>query len=137
MPSSSGNTAAQRCDVGVALMSGEPAEHHCPQNVAFLRRVGARIAQRTIGNEGVKQTALLEEIDEERQLPEHRRRRLLVPFDMHRTPKAVEINASRRIAFDNQGVAHPTGEPTKKRYRASCPQECAIPTHPQNLNCGF
>ena len=104
MPSSSGSTAAQRCDVGVALMSGEPAEHHCPQNVAFLRRVGARIAQRTIGNEGVKQTALLEEIDEERQLPEHRRRRLLVPFDMHRTPKAVEINASRRIAFDNQGL---------------------------------
>ena len=60
---------------------------------------------RTIGNEGVKQTALLEEIDEERQLPEHRRRRLLVPFNMHRTPKAVEGDAGRPIASDNQGCS--------------------------------
>ena len=56
--------------MGVALVAGEQGQHRRAENVAFLRRVGARVAQRTIGDESVEQPARLEEVDEERQLPE-------------------------------------------------------------------
>ena len=96
--------AAQRGDVGVARVASQHGEHRRAENVALLGRIGAHVAQRTIGDEGVEQPALLEKVDEERQLPERRRRRLLIPFDMHRAKKAVEIDAARRLASDNQGL---------------------------------
>jgi hypothetical protein len=96
--------AAQRRDMGIALVSRQHGKHRRAENVALLGRVGARIAQRTIGDKGVEQPALLEKIDEERELPERRRRRFLVPFHMHGSKKAVEIDAGRRLASDNQGL---------------------------------
>ena len=44
------SVAAQRSDMGVALLAGEHGEHRRPHNVALLWRVGTAIAQRTVGD---------------------------------------------------------------------------------------
>ena len=114
--------AAQRRDMGVALVSRQHGKHRRTENVALLGRVGAPIAQRTIGDEGVEQPALLEEIDKERKLPQWRRRRLLVPFDMHRAKKTVEIDAGRRLTSDNQGLFTRWVSRQKRRIVPHTPQ---------------
>jgi hypothetical protein len=73
------------------------------KDVALLRRVRAHIAQRTAGHQRVE-PARLEEVDEERQLPKRRHRRLKVPFNPDWTKETVEIDASLSIRRDNQGL---------------------------------
>ena len=96
------SVAAQRGDMGVALVTGEHGEHRRPHNVALLRRVGTAVAQRTVGDQGVEQSARLEEINEERQLPKRRQRRLVVPFDPDRTKETVKIDAAGPFVRHNQ-----------------------------------
>ncbi|MGO9047828.1 MAG: hypothetical protein ACLQFW_13240 [Xanthobacteraceae bacterium] len=43
-------------------------------------------------------------MDEERQLPKRRQRRLVIPFHTDRTKEAVKIDAARRRRPDNQGL---------------------------------
>ena len=63
------SVAAQRGDMGVALVTGEHGEHRRPHNVGLLGCVGTAVAQRQLGDQGVEQSARLEEIDEERSCP--------------------------------------------------------------------
>jgi hypothetical protein len=88
--------------MGVALVAGQHSEHRRPQNVALLWRVGTAVAQRTVGDQGVEQSARLEEMDEERQLPKRRQRRLVIPFDTDRAKVTVEIDAIRPFVRHNQ-----------------------------------
>ena len=98
------SVAAQRRDMRVALVAGEHGEHRRSQNVAPLGRVRTPVAQRTVGDQGVKKSARLEEMDEERQLPKRRQRRLVIPFHTDRTKETVKIDAARRLPGDNQGL---------------------------------
>ena len=96
--------AAQRRDMGVTLVASEHGEHRRAENVALLRGVGTAVAQRTVDDEGVEQPGRFEEMDEERELAERRHRRLMVPFDTDRPKEAVDVDASGRLARDNQGL---------------------------------
>ena len=96
------SVAAQRSDMGVALVAGQHGEHRRPHNVALLWRIGIAVAQRTVGDQGVEQSARLEEINEERQLPKRRQRRLVIPFDTDRTKETVKIDAARPFVRHNQ-----------------------------------
>ncbi len=96
--------AAQRRDMRVAPVAGEHGEHRPSQNVAPVGRVRTPVAQRTVGDQGVKQSARLEEMDEERQLPKRRHRRFLVPFNPDRTKETVKIHAARSRRSHNQGL---------------------------------
>jgi hypothetical protein len=95
------SVAAQRRNMRIAPVAGEHREHRRADNVALAGRIRAHIAQRTVGHEGVEQPGRLEEIDEERQLPQRRHRRLMVPFNPDRTEETVEIDAPRRPPLDN------------------------------------
>src|SRR5271165_6250133 len=96
--------AAQRRDMRVAPVAGEHGENRRSQNVASVGRVRTPVAQRTVGDQGVKKSARLEEMDEERQLPKRRQRRLVIPFHSDRTKETVKIHAARRLPGDNQGL---------------------------------
>jgi len=89
--------AAQRRNMRVALVAGQHGQHRRAKNVALAGRVRAHIAQRTVGDERVKQPGRLEEVDEERRLPERRRRRFVVPLNPDRTEETGEIDAPRRL----------------------------------------
>ena len=82
-------------------MPGQNRQQQRPQNVAFGRRVRAQQRQRTVRHPGIEQPAELEELDEERQLPERRRRRRRVPFDVHPAAKAIgtQTNRFRQIFY--------------------------------------
>ena len=58
--------------------------------------------QRAIRNESIEQAAPFQKIDEERQLPERRQRRLGIPFDMHRPGETVEAHALQRAFVFNR-----------------------------------
>ena len=90
--------------MGVALVASEHGEHRRAENVALLRGVGTAVSQRTVDDEGVEQPGCFEEMDEERELAERRHRRLMVPFDTDRPKEAVDVDASGRLARDNQGL---------------------------------
>jgi hypothetical protein len=53
-------------------------------------------------NESVEQAGRFQKIDEERQLPKLRQRRLGIPFDMHRAGETVEADALWRAFVFNQ-----------------------------------
>ena len=55
--------------------------------------------QRAIRNESIEQAAPFQKIDEERQLPERRQRRLSMPFDMHRPGETVEAPSATPIVL--------------------------------------
>jgi hypothetical protein len=98
------SVAAQRRDMRVALVAGEHGEHRRSHNVVSVGHVRTAVAQRTVGHQGVKQSARLEEMDEERQLPKRRQRRLVIPFHTDRTKETAKIDPARRLRRDNQGL---------------------------------
>ena len=98
------SVAAQRRDMRVVLVAGEHGEHRRSQNVAPVGRVRTPVAQRTVGDQGVKKSARLEEINEERQLPKASTPRLVIPFHSDRIKETVKIHAARRLPGDNQGL---------------------------------
>ena len=57
-------------------MPGQHRQHRRSQHIAFFRRVRARVTQRAIRHESVEQAGRFQKIDEERQLPKRRQRRL-------------------------------------------------------------
>src|SRR4249919_1336752 len=102
MPSNSGEhaIAAKRRDVGIALVPRQNRKHRCAKHVALLRRVGARIGERTIGHERVEQARTLQIFDEERELPIGRQRRRGIPSDPHRTGPPIErCRRQRSVLF--------------------------------------
>jgi hypothetical protein len=94
--------ATERRDMGVTLVPRQHRQHRRSQHIAFFRRVRARVMQRTICHESVKQAGGFQKIDEERQLPKRRQRRLGIPFDMHWAGETVEANALRRAFVFNR-----------------------------------
>ena len=96
--------ASQRSNMRVAPVAGQHRQHRRAENVSFARRVRAHVAQRTVGYEGVERTGRLDEVDEERQLPKRRHCRFVVPFNPDRTKETVEIDPSRPLPPDNQGL---------------------------------
>ena len=87
--------AAQRGDMRVALMPGQNRQQQSAQDVALGSRVRAGQRQRTVPNPGIEQAAELEELDEERQLPERRRRRTRVPLDVHPAAEGIGTQTNR------------------------------------------
>ena len=63
--------------------------------------------QRAIRNESIEQAAPFQKIDEERQLPERRQRRLGIPFDMHRPGETAEAHALQRAFVFNRRLLTP------------------------------
>jgi hypothetical protein len=81
--------AAQCRHVRITPMAGQNRQQHGAENVALGGRVRARVVQRAIRHPAVKQRALLEELDEKRQLAERCHRRAVVPFNMNAPRKGV------------------------------------------------
>ena len=72
------------------------------KHVALLRRVWARIGERTIGHEPVEQARNLQIFDEERELPIGRQRRCGIPFHPHRTGPTIKSCWRRCTASFNR-----------------------------------
>ena len=83
-------------------MPRQNRQHSRSQHIAFFWRVRARVMKRAIRNESIEQAAPFQKIDEERQLPERRQRRLGIPFDMHRPGETVEAHALQRAFVFNR-----------------------------------
>src|SRR5208283_1696781 len=88
--------------MSITLVPRQNRQHSRSQHIAFFWRVRARVMQRAIRNESIEQAAPFQKIDEERQLPERRQRRLGIPFDMHRPGETVEAHALRRAFVFNR-----------------------------------
>ena len=85
----------------VPLGPGQHRQHRRAQDVPLLRRVGARVPQRAIRDEGVEQPRRLQIVDEEGKLTERCHRRLVVPFDPHRAAETVDLDPGG-VLLDNQ-----------------------------------
>jgi len=73
-----------------------------PSTSRFLG-VWARVTQRAIRHQRLKQPRSLEKIDEERQLPERRKRRFMVKLDPNRTGETVDHHAhARGVGFNRR-----------------------------------
>ena len=70
-------------------MPGQHRQEQGAQHVAFARRVRAGEGQRTIRPPAVEQAALLQILNEERQLSEQRDRRCGVPLDVNTAAKGI------------------------------------------------
>ena len=70
-------------------MAGQHGQQYRAQQVALLRGIIAGQRQWAVRHKGVKQSRLLEIVDEERQLPEWRDRRGRVPFDVNSAREGV------------------------------------------------
>ncbi len=87
--------AAQRGDVGVAPMPSQHRQQHRSQYVPLRRRVRARQIERTPGYPAVKQTALLQVLNEKRELPKRRHCRPLTCLPLHVNPAAKRVGNHR------------------------------------------
>src|SRR5215470_11656911 len=87
---------SQRRDVRIASVTGQHRQKHRPENVAFAWRVRTRETHRTACNPTVKQAALLQILDEKRQLAEWRHRRGTIPLDVNSPGEGVGHNRHYR-----------------------------------------
>ena len=114
--------AAQRRDMGVALVASQHRQHRRAQNVPLPGRVGALITERAVRHEGIKQPARLEKIYEERQLPKRRHRRSVVPLHSDRPIETVEFNPRPTVAPHNQRLFTRKVGPTFRRIARHAPE---------------
>ena len=95
--------APQRRDMRVALVPGQHRQHRRPQHVALLGRVRTGVTQRAIRHQRLEQPRGLQKIDEERQLPERRKRRFMIKLDPNRTGETVDHDAhARGVGFNRR-----------------------------------
>ena len=99
--------AAQRRHVRVTPMPGQHRQHHRAEYIALGGRVRAHVMQRAIRHEAVEQSALLEVLDEERQLPERRHRRPAVPFHMDAPSKSIGHHRPGRHPLHHRLLTRP------------------------------
>ena len=85
--------AAQCRDVGVAPMTRQNRQQHGAQQIALARGIRARQRQWAVRDPAIEQPALLQVLDEERQLAERRHRRRRVP--LHMNPTGVSVGDRR------------------------------------------
>ena len=81
--------AAQRRDVGIAPVPGQHRQQQGAEHVAFARRVRAGEQQRAIRHPAVEQAALLQVLNEKRQLSKWRDRRRGVPLNVDTAAKSI------------------------------------------------
>ena len=70
-------------------MPGENRQHRGAQHIPLARRIGAGEQQRTALHPRIEESADLEKLAEERQLPERRDGGLWLPLDVDSTPKGI------------------------------------------------
>lgn len=87
--------AAQRRDVGVAPVTRQNRQQHRAKQIALTRRIRARERQGAVRYPAIEQPALLQVLDEERQLAEWRHRRRRVPLYVNPTGVGVRDRPSR------------------------------------------
>ncbi len=85
--------AAQRRDVGVAPMTRQNRQQHGAKQIALARRIRTSERQWAVRYPAIEQPALLQVLDEERQLAEWRHRRRRVP--LHVNPTGVGVGDRR------------------------------------------
>src|SRR5207245_2692073 len=78
--------AAQRRNVGIAPMTGQNRQQHGAKQIALARGIRAAERQWAVRYPAIEQPALLQVLDEERQLPEWRHRRRRVPLHVNPAP---------------------------------------------------
>ena len=83
--------AAQR--LGVAPMTRQNRQQHSAQQIALARGIRARERQWAVRDPAIEQPALLQVLDEERQLAQWRHRRRRVP--LHVNPTAIGVGDRR------------------------------------------
>src|SRR5262249_37064051 len=76
-------------------------------HVALVRRVGARVLQWAVGNQGVEHPGRLEKFDEERRLAKRRKWCFGIPLHMHPTGPAVQRHALGPGLPINRGLPTP------------------------------
>ena len=90
--------AAQCRDVGVAPMTRQNRQQHGAKQIALARGIRARERQWAVRYPAIEQPALLQILDEERQLAEGRHRRRRVPLDVN--PTGISVGDRRpRLNF--------------------------------------
>ena len=109
----------QRRHVRIALVTRQHRQHESAEHVAVGGGVGARAMERAVGHQRVEHARHLQELDEERRLPQRRQRRLRVPFDLDLARPAVDASRPPAAPPAQPAVAHPQGEP--ERWRLSSP----------------
>ena len=85
--------AAQRGDVGVAPMTRQNRQQHGAKQIALARGIRARQRQWAVRDPAIEQPALLQVLDEERQLAQGRHRRRRVP--LHVNPTGIGVGDRR------------------------------------------
>jgi hypothetical protein len=91
--------AAQCRDVCIAPVPGQHRQQQGAQHVAFARRVRAGEQQRAIRHPAVEQAALLEVLNEERQLPQRRDRCRGIPLDVDPAGKSIRDRDRRPLLY--------------------------------------
>src|SRR5215467_178899 len=112
---------AQGRHVRVALVAGQHRQHCRAEHVALVRRIGARVVQWAVGNQGVEHPGRLEKLDEERRLAKRRKWCLGIPLHMHPTGPAVQRHALGPGLPINRGLPTPTVSGNIALCRAHAP----------------
>jgi len=110
-------------------------QHRRSQHIAFFRRVRARVTQRAIRHESVEQASRFQKIDEERQLPKRRQRRLGIPFDKHRAGETVEDHALRRAFAFNRRLLTRRVKGGIRKFVRHAPDNAVILAKYKPANC--
>jgi hypothetical protein len=81
--------AAQRRDMGIAMMARQNRQQHGSQQIVLGWRIRAAEGQRAIRHPAGEQSSLLQILDEKGQLAQRRHQPVAVPLDMHATGKCL------------------------------------------------
>ena len=88
--------------MGIALVAREDRQYRGAQHIALARRIGTGEEQRAALHPGIEQPAHVEELGEERQLPERGDGRLGIPLNVDSAPKG--IHGHRAGVGDQRGA---------------------------------
>jgi len=105
-----------------------------PTHRVFSARSGSCNA-RAIRHESVEQASRFQKIDEERQLPKRRQRRLGIPFDKHRAGETVEDHALRRAFAFNRRLLTRRVKGGIRKFVRHAPDNAVILAKYKPANC--
>ena len=93
--------------------------------------------QRAIRHESVEQAARFQKIDEERQLPKRRQRRLGITFDMYRAGETVEAHPLQRAFVFNRRLLTRRVKGGMRKIVRHAPDNVPICAKSKRANCRF
>ena len=85
--------------------------------------------------QSVEQASRFQKIDEERQLPKRRQRRLGIPFDKHRAGETVEDHALRRAFASNRRLLTRRVKGGIRKFVRHAPDNAVILAKYKPANC--